>query len=371
LPGGDGITVTAPLKVLLIYASGALNQTYSYQTSWPRHFQRHPRFQCTMLNLMNRDWTRRIRAHTVAQLWRGDAIVILHSAFSNACFLTGRLFDSVASRREPKAYFIGNEYKLMPEKMEFAERLGLTLLVSQSTLPEVHAVYRERLRCAVAGIPNTGLDTSLFFPASRAEDRPIDLGFRSVDSAMYLGHRERRDIAEYFQAQAARFDLRVDISLEERDRFSEKDWAGFLNRCKGQLGTEAGGDYFELDDRTRLAVNDRVRTQPDLTLAEVRRTWFSEPRPVSMRILSGRNVEAAGTRTAQLLFEGRYDGYLEPDVHYIPLKKDCSNADEAVRKFKDAGYRERLVENAYQLARAEFTYPHLIDRFDDAFRPLL
>jgi hypothetical protein len=360
-----------PLRVLLIYASGAMNRTYSYQTSWPLQFQCHPRFRCTLLNLMNRDLASRLRAHAAARLWRGDAIVILHSAFSNACYLTGPLFDVIAWKNQPKAYFIGNEYKLMPEKMAFAEALGLALLVSQTTSGAVHHQYRERLGCAVIGIPNTGLDTSVFFPVRPASDRLIDLGYRSADAAIYLGHRERRDIAEYFQTHAAQLGLTVDISLDDSARLSARDWAAFLNSCKGQLGTEAGGEYFELDDRTRLAVNERLAVQPDLSLDDVRRQWFSEPRQLTMRIISGRNVEAAGTRTAQLLFEGRYDGYLEPDVHYIPVRKDFSNADEAIRKFRDEDYRERVVENAYQLALSEFTYSRLIDRFDDALRSLV
>jgi hypothetical protein len=360
-----------PLRILLLYASNATNQTYSYQTAWPRHFQRHPAFQCTLVNLMERGMGSRVRAQWLARTWRGDAIVILHSAFSNECLLAGSLLDRVAAAGCPTAYFIGNEYKLMPEKMAFAERLGVALLVSQSTSPAVHAAYRERLRCAVTGIPNTGLDPSVFFSARSPADRPLDLGFRSADAPIYLGHRERRDIAEYFQQHAGRFGLTVDISLQESARFAENEWAQFLNQCKGQLGTEAGGDYFELDDRTRLAVNKRLETQPDLTLDEVRREWFSSPRPLTMRIMSGRNVEAAGTRTVQMLFEGRYDGYFNPDVHYIPLKKDFSNVEDAIRKFRDAEFRERVVENAYQLVHAELTYPRLIDRFDAALRPLV
>jgi hypothetical protein len=363
--------VTKPLRVLLIYASGAANSTYSYQNSWPAQFQRHRQFICTRLNLMDRRLASRVRAHAVARLWRGDAIVILHSAFSNACYLTGPLLDVVARAPQPKAYFIGNEYKLMPEKMAFARRLQLALLVSQSTSPAVHDLYREHLGCVVTGIPNTGLDTSVFFSTRPFSERPIDLGFRSADAAIYLGHRERRDMAGYFSSHADRLGLKVDISLDEAGRFSEREWAAFLNPCKGQLGTEAGGDYFELDDRTRLAVNARLAENPDLSLEEVRREWFRAPRSVSMRIISGRNVEAAGTRTVQLLFEGRYDGYLEPDVHYIPLRKDFGNVDDALRKFRDNEYRERVVENAYQLVRSEFTYDRLIDRFSDALRPLI
>ena len=125
----------------------------------------------------------------------------------------------------------------------------------------------------------------------------------------------------------------MDISLAASDRFSEPEWAGFLNRCKGQLGTEAGGDYFDLDDTTRKAVNAYAAEHPAAPFSEIFDRFFRDyHNPVPLRILSGRNIEAAGTRTAQMLFEGRYDGLFEPDEHYIPLKKDFSNAGDAVAK---------------------------------------
>lgn len=359
-----------PVRLLLLYAAGPANSTLSYQHSWPRAFSRDRRFECRHVNLMDRSIAARLRAQWIVRTWRGDAIVALHSVFSNAPYIAGRLLDAVSAAPQPKVFFIGNEYKLMPEKMAFAERLPAALLVSQSSAPAVQAKYRERLGCRVAGIPNTGLDPDLFCPSTPTSARPIDLGYRSSAAPAYLGHQERRDLAEYFQAHAARLGLVVDISDDEGRRFSEPEWAAFLNRCKGQIGTEAGGEYFELDDRMRRAVNAFVISNPQAPFDEIRRRFFREP-GTPIRIISGRNVEAAGTRSAQLLFEGHYDGYLQPDVHYIPMRKDLTDADEAVRKFRDAAYRERIVDQAYEMVHRELTYPRLLDRFHDAVSPLL
>lgn len=365
------MSVTRPIRVLLLYASGQGNRTLSYQQSWPRAFCRDTRFSCTCVNLMDRSLTDRMRTQWTVRSWRGDLVVALHSVFSNATYLAGRLLDAVAAASPPKVFFIGNEYKLMPEKMALAERLPAALLISQSDSHEVHDLYRRRLHCAVTGIPNTGLDPDVFFPTSATSERPIDIGYRSSDAPVYLGHKERREIAEHFRIHASRMGLAVDISdTDESRRFSESEWAAFLNRCKGQIGTEAGGDHFELDDRTRLAVNAFLTAHPDTPFETVRDRFFPAP-GVPMRILSGRNVEAAGMRTVQLLFEGHYGGYFKPDQHYIPLRKDLSDVDEGVRKFRDAACRESIVERAYQLVRSELTYPRLLDRFCDAVAPLL
>jgi hypothetical protein len=79
--------------------------------------------------------------------------------------------------------------------------------------------------------------------------------------------------------------------------------------------------------------------------------------------MSGRHVEAAGTRTIQLLFRGHYDGYFRAGEHYIPLERDFSNVEEVLRVFRDAAAVERIVEHAHQLVMSQLTYDALIERF--------
>lgn len=360
------------MRILLVYGSGALNETFSYQSSWPAQFRVHPGFRCTAINLLDRSWYARLAHHALARGWRGDVVVMLHSVFSNAPLLGGRLFDAIRRLPQPKVLFIGNEYKLMPEKMRFCEELGVALLITQASEPTVHALYRERLGCAVMTLPNTGFDPRLYKPTTPECQRPIDLGYRADDSPWYLGHQERRELAEFFTSNAARLGIVVDISLDPSRRFAPVEWAAFLNRCKGQLGAEAGGDYFELTDATRRAVNTYLQQHPQATFEEVRSRFFDRrPIDVPMRILSSRNVEAAGTRTVQILLEGKYDGYFQPDVHYIPLKKNFSNVDEALLKFRDPGFAQTIADNAERLVAGEFTYDRLLGRFSAAVAPLL
>lgn len=362
----------SPRPDLLLVCAFDPDSTFSYHTAWPRQLAAHPKFNVTVINLRERALLTRALSMLTVGAGRFDAIVLLHSVFSNAQLLDGRLLQLVQKCPQPKVFFIGNEYKLMPQKMTFAEQLPVALLISQSSSPDIHRLYRERLKCQVAGIPNTGLDPELFRPRTPFAERPIDLGYRADDAPAYIGHTERRDIAEFFQASAERYGLRVDISTNPQSRLTEVEWAAFLDRCKGQLGAEAGGDYFELDDHTREAVTQYERAHPQATFAEIHRTFFANYGPsVPIRIMSGRQVEAAGTRTVQILFEGRYDDYFLPDVHYIPLKKDFSNADEAIRKFKDPALCDGMTARAHDVALEQLTYGRLIDRFADHLSPLL
>lgn len=359
-----------PMRTLLLYAQSADNASYSYLHGWPLNVSRHPRFACTAVNLLDEGIVATARRALLSR-WRGDAVVFLHSVASNAGHLSARVADWLARIPAAKAYFIGNEYKHVPEKLALCQRLGVALFVSQTRHPRALELYRDRLRCEVMGLPNTGLDTDVFQPGPPRAQRPIDLGYRSDMHGFYLGHTERGDIADYFTQHAGSLGLVTDISTSPGDRFAGPAWAAFLNRCKGQLGTEAGTDYFTLSDDLRLHVNGYVEKHPEASFADVWSRFFRDQvDPVPMRIISGRNVEAAGTKTVQMLFEGGYDGYLQPDEHYIPLKKDFSNAAEAVAKFRDDTFCDRIANNAYQVAVDQLTYPRLIDRFADALAPL-
>ena len=350
------------IRALVVCAASAQNATLSYQQGWPHQILRHPAFDATLMNVANAGIVQRLLNESL--LWREyDVILLLHSVFSNKKMFAGRLFDTLCMSRVPKIYFIGNEYKLMPEKMAFCDALGVTLLISQSEDPDIHALYRSRLKCEVTGLPNTGLDPDYFQPRVSHENRDIDIGYRSFGSLYYLGHDERTAIAEYFQINATRLDLTIDLSLNPEDRFEMTGWADFLNRCRGQLGVEAGGDCFELTDETRKRVNAYTQENPDADFSEIRDRFFADyENRVSLRIMSGRNIEAAGTKTCQILFDGEYGGYLKPDVHYIPLRKDFSNIDDVIRKFRDEEVRTQIVEDAYQLAMSELTYDRLIGR---------
>lgn len=365
-------------NILLLYAVGDVNRTFSYQVGWPQHLAKDARFRCISLNVMPSLWQRignRIgfipRKHDQIVSQKYSAVIILHSVFSNSCYLRGNLLEKVRRIDAPKAYFIGNEYKLMPEKMAFCEHLNIKLLVTMTPNPVVHALYRERLGCRITNIPSAGLDKNIFYPTADRQERPIDIGFRAEDDPLYLGHQERRTIAEFFIKSAYAYNLKVDIAVGTGGRFTPTEYALFLNRCKGQIATEAGTDYFSLSDHVRNLVNDHVKKHSEASLQTLKGMFFSKYESVPARMISGRIVEAAGTKTVQILFEGRYNDYFKPDVHYIALKKDFSNFDEVMEKFCDENYCRSLTDNAYEVAVKELTYEKLIDKFYEALAPIL
>lgn len=358
-----------PVKAFVLYAVDASRTTLSYQQGWPAAFAESDRFETTLANVATRRG--RLAAHAALRLRSYDAIIVLHSVFSNVGVVDVGLMDAIARNRATKAYFIGNEYKLMVPKMEFAERIGVSLLISMTTSDRLHGLYRERLSCDVVSVPSAGLDPRIFHPTTDFADRPIDLGMRAFPEPVYFGHQDRRSIADYFVAHAQDLGLVVDISLDEADRFSPSQYAAFLNRCRGQLGTEAGSDYFDFHDEFNERASLLFLATPDLPPGGPAAFYAEQGEYFPVRVISGRHVEAAGTKTVQILFPGDYSGFFQPDVHYLALEKDFSNIDDVMRRFRDDDVCRSIAENAYRVAVEELTYERLLDRFLDALRPLL
>lgn len=364
--------VTKGIRIALLFVQSGENATLSYQHGWPRAFAESQTFDCTPINLAGLTFADRLAVARRLHTGNFDAIVLLHSVFSNQQNLRGALFWALAACKAPKAYFIGNEYKLMPEKIRFCKRLDISLLVTQSNDERTLALYRAALGCSVTCIPNTGVDATVFRPVLSFDERPIDIGYRSHAATWYLGNNEKSEIADYFTRNRERYSLKTDISLSPQDRFDAPGYAAFLNRCRGQIGTEPGGDYFELTDNIRKQVNAYMANRPHSNWPEIKRLFFDDYGPsVPMRIISGRQVEAAACKTVQILLEGRYNGYFEPDEHYIALAKDYSNADEVIEKFRDREFCRKLAENAYNTVMSSLTYSCLLASFAKSLKHVL
>lgn len=80
--------------------------------------------------------------------------------------------------------------------------------------------------------------------------------------------------------------------------------------------------------------------------------------PVYGKAISSRHFDAIGTKTCQVMIRGRYNDILTTDEHYIGIDPSLEDAPEAVRRFKDAGTRQAVVDRAYDHVMAAHTYAH-------------
>jgi hypothetical protein len=171
---------------------------------------------------------------------------------------------------------------------------------------------------------------------------------------MFIGDRDRASVLEFFQRHGAELGLTTDIRTANIPR---ERWAEFLCTCRAVIGAESGTRYLDRSGTLIPAVEEYLRSRPEATFDEVFDRFFRDRTPgVSGKAISSRHFEPIGTLTCQLLLEGHYNGILTADEHYIALRRDLSNMDEALDRFRDTGYREAMTQRTREYVLAEHTY---------------
>jgi hypothetical protein len=331
-----------------------VNERTAYMADWKEAFLQSPRLKLEACNITNLAHY----ARCLARIRSYDLIIVAHSAAGDDMTLLTRTAMAFQRRRSKLVMFIGNEYDLLEEKIAFMRRVGAEYICSQLPIAAARYLYQECERSRVLEMPHA-LNPAHYVPRPR-QDRTIDIGFIGDIYWPFVGDRERTDLIEWFERHSADHGLRHDI---RKARVTRDDWSRYLNRCKAVIGAESGTYY--LNDRGRLLEQARaynlLQNQAASFDEVFDRYYRGQARGVSGKSISSRHFEPIGTKTCQILLEGHYNGILQPDVHYICVRKDLSNIEEALDKFRDEGLRARMVDETYEYVMAQHTYAHRVE----------
>lgn len=332
------------------------NERLSYVRDWRDAFCRSPALDvtiCDMNNLVHLgQCLLRIRAY--------DLIVVSHAAAGDDVTLINRIARMLSLRACPIVVFLGNEYDLLDEKLEFCRSVKADLLCSQLPISAAEYLYGELTVTRIMATPHA-LNPAVY-KAQPGVERDIDVGFVGDVYWPFVGDRERTDLIEYFEKNGEAQGLRCDIRAGRSSRMPRDEWAAFLSRSRTLIGAESGTYYLN----EKGALLDRARTynlkeNQDATFEEVFTKFFAGvPRGVSGKSISSRHFEAIGTKTCQVLIEGDYNGILKAGEHYIPVRSDLSDIDETVRALRDQAYCRAIADRTYDLAMSAHTYDHRV-----------
>ena len=391
-------------KIFLLVLHAQYTSKLSYFDDWLDAIEEAPEFVTTALNIIDPH----SRALAATLIREAELTIILHSANGDTLKYLNSYKDLLQRRTGKLLSFVGNEVNLpgipMGPKIAFLREVEADFIATQLLLKAGQWLYAACDRSHIVSIPHA-LNVNVFRPEVSLADRPIDIGTRARRYNLFLGDDDRNRITDFFAN--SRFDppLRVDIAAESDRRFDRSGWSGFLNRCKGTVATEAGTMSLERDDRTVEAIraylasrrNDRflVRTDSpwrklarllpasvrakiwrlargvlvdEATIAtpalatEIHERFFKNAAkpPIYSKCISSRHFDAIGTQTCQIMFPGRFNDILRPEEHYIPLKSDFSDVDEALRKFRDTSLRQAIVRRSYEYVMDQHTYRHRV-----------
>jgi hypothetical protein len=181
------------------------------------------------------------------------------------------------------------------------------------------------------------------------DQRPYDVVYRARHLPFWLGsHAQlKHRVGEAVLARAPAHDLRCDISTRPQKVVLGEAWLDLLASGRMTIGAESGSSTLDKRGELGAMVADWLEREPELTFEEVDERMPAGWDDYRFFAISPRHLEAVVTKTAQLLVEGRYSGVLEPERHYLPIRRDFSNLDEVLEQARDRERMTTLTERAY------------------------
>ncbi|MCP3902016.1 MAG: hypothetical protein GY715_00145 [Planctomycetes bacterium] len=275
-----------------------------------------------------------------------------------------------------KVLFIQDEYDTPHTTCNWIDDLGIQLVFTCVPDGFVRHVYPEDQLEHVRFVGTlTGFisERVLHLPFGRPlEERDFALGYRGRPLSYWYGElgQEKMRIGQRMREICEAKGIPCDIAWEEEDRIYGDGWYEFLGNCRATLGTESGANVFDWDGTLAKTIRRALKDQPDMTFEEASERFLKDrDGKIRMNQISPKLFEAISLRTALVLFDGEYSGVLEPNRHYIPLRKDFSNVDDVLAQVNDDDRVRELTDCAYEeiAASGRWGYPHFIRDVDRIF----
>jgi hypothetical protein len=204
-------------------------------------------------------------------------------------------------------------------------------------------------------------------------DRAIGIGYRGRDIGGRYGRLafEKLEIGRRMREICAARGISHDIEWTDDKRLYGPDWYNFIASCRANLGSESGSNVFDFDGAIEAKYKELEAARGGPVPYEEFRI-YTDPieTKYDMGQISPRVFEAAAMRTPMILYTGRYSGVIEPDVHYIELKKDFSNIEGVLSRLDDLEALERMADRAYErlVGSEDFSYRRFVALVDGTIR---
>lgn len=315
-------------------------------------------------------------------LARFDAVVTHYSLSLGPLlyhYLGADLVEKLKKFRGLKAAFLQDEYREIQTYWKHINELGIDVLFSCVPKDEISKVYPiEKVPYlhvvnVLTGYVPEQLLTQSVLPVSQ---RPIDVGYRTRRMPFWLGRlgHEKWFIAHEFERRASSTNLKLDLSTQEGERLYGDAWTKFVASCRAVIGVESGASIIDFDGKLEHQVDDYVAANPRASFEEVSEKFLSSYEgSLKLHQISPRCFEAAALRTPMVLFEGKYSNVLEPERHFIVLKKDFSNFDDVVSKLGDHAFLQTMADRVYEEVAMDtrWSYRSFIKQVDIALQNAL
>lgn len=304
-------------------------------------------------------------------------LIIFHDLFLSKRSLPGR-FKGIYKKSKILKQFKGYRVATVQDEFIQSERLNELILefdikhiFSVSPPSQWNKIYdgidRKKVKISqiLCGYVEESMIPQIKQLQKEIKERSIDIGYRASFPRFSLGYFNylKYKIGVVVKEMAKKYGLKVNISNELQDTFLGLDWYEFLLKCKYMLGTEGGASILDKDGSIQKRVFEYKARNPQADFEEVEKACFKGlDGKFNYSMITPRHFEACMTKTCQILLEGEYSGILKPGVHYIELKRDFSNLDDALRLIKKDKLREKVANRAYKdiIESKKYTYGRFV-----------
>lgn len=208
------------------------------------------------------------------------------------------------------------------------------------------------------------------------KDRPVTVGYRGRDIGGRYGRLgfDKFEVGRRMKEICDAKGVSNDIGMTEESRIYGTAWFDFVGRCRSMLGTESGSNVFDFDGSVQAKYTQMTKQLGRVpSYAEFAPFIADRDNQIQMGQISPRVFECAVMRTPMVLFRGRYSDAIEPDVHFIPLEPDFSNADGVLTRLEDIPALEAMADRTYDhlVASGNFSYRAYIARLTGEFERII
>jgi hypothetical protein len=301
------------------------------------------------------------------QRWAG---IMLHTTFLTGRWHQGfytwkRQFEWLSGFDAPKVALPQDEYDHSQILDEWLYELGVTVIFTNFPPQQRQMLYPVMSRTAAFEECFTGYVDPKAVATHRSSaplaSRPLDVAYRAQNLPYWFGsHGQlKHRIAVAATEAASALGMSYDISTEQSRTVLGPAWFDFLASARATVGVESGSSVLDRRGAIQSMIRRRLIDHPSATFASIDAQMPAGWDDYRFYAIGPRHLEAATTRTAQILVEGEYGGVLEAGRHYIPVQRDLGNLPEALESMRNTDLLQTMVDRTYdEVACNELlTYP--------------
>lgn len=323
-----------------------------YVNDWKEAFVRSDKLDVDLCNICDlvsfRKHKKKIKDYSL--------IIVLHSALGDHCKLLLKTSHWFHKKTGKLVAFVGNEYDLLDEKINFLNEAGVDFVCSQLPRNASRFLYGNNKNISIIDMPHA-LNEKVY-RSSENKHYEKKVSFIGARYPEWLGDEERNTFIDYCKSlNSSSFEIK-----DNEGNLPRSEWADFLSKSSATIGAEAGTYFLDRHGEILYAAKKaHEQGHGEVSFSHQEYAENNNIEYTSGKAISSRHFEAMGTKTVQILIEGTYNDLMKPDFHYIEVKKDLSNFKEKWKEFEDPLRCREITGNSFEYVMEKHRYVHRVN----------